>query len=231
MKHETLLPGQRPSQMGRREDQFGRSMHSEMYNAASEKGINDMDIVLINNTTGSARKDLEKTLYVPSRPHEARPYDHTGVVVEYGGQNGIELHLNDPSAAPRQIEPMIKLQSQHHLCLACTDAIDYFCRYRELRWTVGRRVAVQYSNVDTRSGTKIMRMTSNFPFPATLSTITIYGHSWRLPKSTNALSVRSYGVGYKPLIPAWNLSNSTNSGWNVHGLNGARTQKKIRFSS
>ncbi|KIV83444.1 hypothetical protein PV11_05468 [Exophiala sideris] len=135
MKHETLLPGQRPTQMGRREDQFGKAMHSEIYDLASEKGINDMDILLMNNTIGSARKDTEEMLYVPSRPHEARPYDHTGVVVKLDGQNGVELHLNDPSPAPSEMEPMMQLQSEHELCLACTDAIDYFCHYRELRWT------------------------------------------------------------------------------------------------
>ncbi|KAI1625233.1 hypothetical protein EDD37DRAFT_608687 [Exophiala viscosa] len=135
MEQNALLPGRRPARIGGREEEIVRSLHSNTHELASEKGLNDIDILLVNNTTEAARKDKEKGLYVPSRPHEVRPYDHTGVVVTLGSQNRLELQLNDPSPAPYDIEPMMKLQSQHKMCLACTDAIDYFCRYRELRWT------------------------------------------------------------------------------------------------
>jgi len=133
-----LLPGQRCSWMGKRADEFGRLMFEELEGLVDDKS--DYDTMLTTNATDSYREGKNAQLYVPRAPHQVRPFSHTGVEYRPDGPDGIEVRLNNPVEKQEYQRDSVRFRSGHHLCLACRDMFNYYCKYRETRILVSHEV-------------------------------------------------------------------------------------------
>ncbi|EME39263.1 hypothetical protein DOTSEDRAFT_38483 [Dothistroma septosporum NZE10] len=119
-----LLPGERPSRIGNREFDFAQHMEEEVM--AIKGPAEDYDIVMIANTSSSARDADEGSLLVRCQPHIVRPAKDTGVGFATDEDGSVTLELNDPPNASRYQLDSLRLTTPHRLCLACTDAFNYF---------------------------------------------------------------------------------------------------------
>lgn len=114
--------------MGAREMDFAQAMEDER--DAMMPGI-ECDVIMFSNTSSGARQKSEGTLLVRRQPHVVRPREDTGVVFDMDESGEVRLELNDPTNPDGYNVDSLQLETPHHLCLACNDALDYYCQFQK----------------------------------------------------------------------------------------------------
>ncbi|KAK0104778.1 hypothetical protein ONS95_005048 [Cadophora gregata] len=130
----TLLPGRRPPRMSRREITLAVKMEREGAEMMERRGIPlDYDIMTYDNRSESYRLPREGNLQVRRAPYEVRPPAHTGVQYSINAEGVFTLSLNNATQLPEYDWNSFKLDTDHHMCQACCDVFNYYCRYKEAR--------------------------------------------------------------------------------------------------
>lgn len=96
------------------------------------EGAEDYDIVMYDNSTITARQPDEGSLLVRRAPCLIRPPSDTGVAYNVETRT---VRLDDPPNAGLYSWDAFRMETPHEVCQACKDAFNYYCQYRETRWS------------------------------------------------------------------------------------------------
>ena len=126
-------------------------MSEEMMNEVEATvAYDDYDTFFSSNTSESYRDEQEDLLFVRRAPHQVRPPADTGV--DYGRNEADQkyhLSLNNPPKRPEYNWNSVQLENARHICQACRDVFNYYCRYVETRLEVSRSFEILVSR-DTK---------------------------------------------------------------------------------
>lgn len=112
-----------------------------MMRATDEAMSDDCDIFSYDKRSESYRNESEGSLLVRRDPHQVRPPADTGV--EYGRNEADQtyhLSLNDRSERAEYGWNSVLPNDTCHICQACRDVFNYYCKYVEAREKVGESV-------------------------------------------------------------------------------------------
>lgn len=192
-----LLPGDRPSRMPAREieivDEMWNSMMADFASAGAD--IMDKDIMLIDNRNDSYRRPKDGILFVPRAPHQIRPPADTGVHYRLDeADQEFTLSLNDPPQLSDYQWNSVQLETEHNVCQACLDILNYYCRYAEARLTVSGPLEATISRKTNFGSTKNARITIglNICYQIPLFIISISSLCLLLQLYKNAFCVRCF---------------------------------------
>ncbi len=132
-----LLPGEMPASISKRELESAQAMADEMKRHLDSGPVPlDYDILEHDNRGVSYREPSEPSLRVQREPQEIRPSAHTGVLYNFDQEDVLQLSLENPTVLPEYEIDSVKLSTGHHLCQACLDVLNYYCKYKEIRSAV-----------------------------------------------------------------------------------------------
>jgi len=97
----------------------------------------DYDTIIKSNLGEDYRNPQEGSLFVHRAPHEIRPQADTGVQVQFDeADQRFVVTLDYPLQQTQYEWNSIQLETEHILCVACLDVLNYYCKYSEARFTV-----------------------------------------------------------------------------------------------
>ena len=134
------LPGYIPDSIPFRELEISNAKMRQVEETLPD-GCDDCDVLEFYYRRESYRDEQEAVLLVRRDPHQVRPPADTGV--EYGRSEADQtyhLSLNDPPERAEYGWNSVRLNDTCHLCRACRDVFNYYCRYIEAREKVGDSV-------------------------------------------------------------------------------------------
>ena len=130
------LPGDLPDLMPSRELETSNAMMRQI-----EAVSDDYDVFFHDNRSESYRDEQEGVLFVRRLPHQVRPPAATGVKYRRSeADQTYHLSLNNPSERAEYSWNSVRLNDSCHVCQACRDVFNYYCRYVEASVKVGDSV-------------------------------------------------------------------------------------------
>jgi len=132
-----LLPGERPKHLSGQEIELVAARDRHMAEMMLQQNLRDYDIIEHDNRSDSYRDNDEGSLLVRREPQVIRPPEDTGVTYGFDEiKQALQIGLNNSTRKPEYEWKSLKLRTQHKLCQACVDVLNYYCKYLERRLEV-----------------------------------------------------------------------------------------------
>ncbi|KAK8103480.1 HET-domain-containing protein [Apiospora kogelbergensis] len=125
MAPQDLLPGQH-QEVGQLEDQIYHDMNKRSM-AIRETRLRD--IMLHDNSVGATRGWDGPLLFVPTEAHVVRPPDQLGFRARKDDEGRIAVWVDDPEPGTEISHKSLQLRTDHTICTACRDVLDYYCEF------------------------------------------------------------------------------------------------------
>ncbi len=179
------LPGEPPEWIPTRELEILKEWQSQV------AAYDECDR-LIYVTTGEFYRDEQEEgrLVVQRAPYEVRPQIDTGVsYIRSEADHKYDMSLNNSPRQPEYNWNSVRLDDTRHICQACGDVFNYYCRYFEARLKVCRSFETLISheaNLESikRSQRKIARDSNSLTPSCTISTFFLWLPGRILPNVT-----------------------------------------------
>lgn len=125
MAPQDLLPGQH-QEVGQLEDQIYHDMNKRSMEIRETRL---RDIMLHDNSVGATRGWDGPLLFVPTEAHVVRPPDQLGFRARKDGEGRIAVWVDDPEPGAEISHESLQLRTDHTICTACRDVLDYYCKF------------------------------------------------------------------------------------------------------
>ncbi|KAK8850892.1 hypothetical protein PGQ11_013371 [Apiospora arundinis] len=127
MVRRHLLPGQHRD-VGQHEDQIYHEMNKLFM---GPQAIAIPDIMLSDNSIGATRGWEGPLLFVPTKAHVIRPPHDLSArfTFETDDENHTRVWVDDPEPGAEVLHESVQLHTEHMLCTACKDILNYYCEY------------------------------------------------------------------------------------------------------
>ena len=93
----------------------------------------DAEIMQQSNTLEGYRDQEDPLLFVMRQPHEIRPPSDAGVKYTVAEDGTVVYNLDSPTWRPEYEIGVLKVHTEHTLCLACIDCLNYMSTYAKAR--------------------------------------------------------------------------------------------------
>ncbi|KAK7999369.1 hypothetical protein PG990_011969 [Apiospora arundinis] len=127
MVRRHLLPGQHRD-VGQHEDQIYHEMNKMLM---GPQAIAQYEVMLHDNSIGATRGWEGPLLFVPAKAHVIRPPHDLSARFKFEAddENCTRVWVDDPEPGAEVLYESVQLHTEHTLCTACKDVLNYYCEY------------------------------------------------------------------------------------------------------